>query len=137
MPKSVWQKFGAGSRNQGGTASVNLVPSAWKGRGFLLYRKIASYKAKNLRGMRTSRLGKLSADADALRRESPASRTLFYRKIVSYKAKNLRGMRTSRLRKLSADADALRRESPASRTLIYRNLLPIKQKTSGGCALRA
>ena len=28
--------------------------------------------------MRTSRLRKLSADADALRRESPASRTLFY-----------------------------------------------------------
>jgi hypothetical protein len=44
----------------------------------LLYRKLHPIKQNPSGGMRTSRLRKLSADADALRRESPASRTLFY-----------------------------------------------------------
>lgn len=37
-----------------------------------------SYRTKTLRGMRTARIRKMAAGAAALRRASPACRTLFY-----------------------------------------------------------
>ena len=44
---------------------------------FFVSQESSSYETKNLRGMRTPRLGNMAAEATALRRESPASRTLY------------------------------------------------------------
>ncbi len=55
----------------------------------LLYRKLRPIKQKTLRGMRTSHIRKMSADADPLRRESPVNRTLCFCK----KKNGLRGVR--------------------------------------------
>ena len=45
---------------------------------FFVSQESSSYETKNLRGMRTPRLGNMAAEATALRRESPASRTILY-----------------------------------------------------------